>query len=727
MQYIQKNIFKILFVIATLFFAVQYVYAGPALTYSGLTFSSITLQATALSPNTEYDLEIYPTAPVGLNEGFQTFTADGSGVAMFTFSGLRENQNYRARLYLHDSETPLSFVDFYTPSEHLSYSGLSSTQVTIQANSTQPGSMYTFTVWKITDQANDIEQNVTANSTVTTSQFTNLEPGTTYTAKVYSFVQGGSSYSSYIDFTTPVQNNGGEPDTTPDNDGGEPDTTGGENDGEPDTTPTGGDGDSSGGENNDGGEEGVGNDIDNGPAFGDGVSLLTPNSGIANVPMISWNDQLAFRLRTQANDVTIFGFSLEDLQNGNFNPANFSLENLSNFDFNFIDALNLQNLLSGNIEIGDTNISGIEIQGVQFVYDFFYDISANINFNGRSYSKVTAYFGRYPEQLTKKVAEYTNVSGSLLIEGKIYNSNNNNENEVVKEPMFVGRSYYLGIYGEYDDNGTLRSETIAIKRLPEYVARPVDANRISVFWSAPPYMSINGNSVKFSLAGTIDSRNMVRDATTLKFGEGSYTFKNIGLYPASMGPDISFARTLENVYTNADTFTTLPLLPGKMYYAGIYEGEELVSFIQVGRTPTFLVSQDPETTPTGGGGDEGQDPLFNQDPFADLAQDLESGIVPCDGLNVECDYNKAIELIERGINFLFIMIIPIAAIAFAYAGFLLLFQGSSPEKRKQARDIFIKVFIGIVIVLAAWLIIKTILVSLGVDQENIWLDLSNTQ
>jgi len=506
-----------------------------------------------------------------------------------------------------------------------------------------------------------------------------------------------------------VNNGGGEPETTPPPGGGNvPETTppGGGN--PPETTPPGG------------------SPENTGPAFGDGTSQINLATAITNVPTMTWNDKLSFRLRTQTNDVTILGFSVQDLQNGNFNPANFSLQNLTDFQFDFIGALNLQNLLSGNMSFGDAQLPGIEIQGIQFVYDFFYDIQATMNLNGRTYSKVAVYFGRYPEQLTKKVAEYTNVSGSLTIEGKVYNENNNNETEVVKTPMFVGRPYFLGIYGEYDDNGVARSETIAIKRLPEYIARPIDGNRIDVNWSASPYMSITGNSVKFSFSGLVDSRNMTRENTTLKFGEGSYTFKNVAAYPANLGPDFPFQRVIENLYVDAATFTTLPIRPGKTYYAGMYEGDELVSFILAGRTPLFTQSTEPETTPEEDPETEGES-LFNADPFADLAQDLESGIVPCDGLNVECDYNKVITLIERGIKFIFIMIIPIAAIAFAYAGFLLLFQGSNPEKRKHARDILIKVLIGIAIVLAAWLIVKTILVSLGVDQSSIWLDLSNSQ
>lgn len=92
---------------------------------------------------------------------------------------------------------------------------------------------------------------------------------------------------------------------------------------------------------------------------------------------------------------------------------------------------------------------------------------------------------------------------------------------------------------------------------------------------------------------------------------------------------------------------------------------------------------------------------------------LEGGIVPdCEGFG--CTFNHLIQLVENGINFVILLMVPIAAVAFAYAGYLLLFSGGNPDKRRKARSVFIKVAIGIVVVLAAWIIVATILRTLGI-------------
>ncbi|PCI20188.1 hypothetical protein COB64_02660 [Candidatus Wolfebacteria bacterium] len=79
-----------------------------------------------------------------------------------------------------------------------------------------------------------------------------------------------------------------------------------------------------------------------------------------------------------------------------------------------------------------------------------------------------------------------------------------------------------------------------------------------------------------------------------------------------------------------------------------------------------------------------------------------------------CDFNFLLTLINNVIDFLlFNIAIPIAAIAFAYAGFILLSSGGAPDKRSKAKAIFINVLIGLVIALSAWLIVKAIFFGLG--------------
>jgi len=79
-----------------------------------------------------------------------------------------------------------------------------------------------------------------------------------------------------------------------------------------------------------------------------------------------------------------------------------------------------------------------------------------------------------------------------------------------------------------------------------------------------------------------------------------------------------------------------------------------------------------------------------------------------------CGINDLFKMINTIVNFmLFVLALPLAAIMFAYAGFLFMFSGVMPEQRSKAKGIFWNVFFGLVIAAAAWLIINTILSIIG--------------
>lgn len=111
-------------------------------------------------------------------------------------------------------------------------------------------------------------------------------------------------------------------------------------------------------------------------------------------------------------------------------------------------------------------------------------------------------------------------------------------------------------------------------------------------------------------------------------------------------------------------------------------------------------------------------------PFASSAFHIQghTSLVPScpsDG----CGWNEAMLLIKSVINFLlFYISLPFAAILFAYAGILHMTSGDNPGRRTQAWKVFKNVGIGLIIALAAWLIVSTILSVLGVGQEFILLE-----
>ncbi len=99
----------------------------------------------------------------------------------------------------------------------------------------------------------------------------------------------------------------------------------------------------------------------------------------------------------------------------------------------------------------------------------------------------------------------------------------------------------------------------------------------------------------------------------------------------------------------------------------------------------------------------------------------ESGLVPCgteygpDGkIANPCKFEHIFTLIKTVMDFIFKnIVLPLSAIMFAYAGFLLVTSGGETSKKEKAKKIFTNVAIGLIIVVAAWLIVNTVLSIVG--------------
>src|SRR3989344_1334669 len=73
-----------------------------------------------------------------------------------------------------------------------------------------------------------------------------------------------------------------------------------------------------------------------------------------------------------------------------------------------------------------------------------------------------------------------------------------------------------------------------------------------------------------------------------------------------------------------------------------------------------------------------------------------------------CNFTDFVFMVGGIINGTVMMISVYAAISFMYAGYAYLTSGGSQEAVGRAKSIFIKVFIGYMVVLTAWLMIYTI-------------------
>lgn len=101
----------------------------------------------------------------------------------------------------------------------------------------------------------------------------------------------------------------------------------------------------------------------------------------------------------------------------------------------------------------------------------------------------------------------------------------------------------------------------------------------------------------------------------------------------------------------------------------------------------------------------------------DNPQDPKFQLVPCDG--ADCDFNSLMTLINRVLNFIIYLSIPLAAISISYAGYLYISAFGDTGKIEEAHAIFGKVLWGFAFVLGGWLIVYSIMsLLLGPDFMN---------
>lgn len=96
-----------------------------------------------------------------------------------------------------------------------------------------------------------------------------------------------------------------------------------------------------------------------------------------------------------------------------------------------------------------------------------------------------------------------------------------------------------------------------------------------------------------------------------------------------------------------------------------------------------------------------------------------AGLVACEGPSSDrpCNYDSLVLTINKIIDFLLMISASIAAIMFAVAGFKYMTAQGEPGKLSEAKGIFKKVVIGLIIIFSAWLIVKYIFEIFEVDTD----------
>ena len=80
-----------------------------------------------------------------------------------------------------------------------------------------------------------------------------------------------------------------------------------------------------------------------------------------------------------------------------------------------------------------------------------------------------------------------------------------------------------------------------------------------------------------------------------------------------------------------------------------------------------------------------------------------------------CDFQAFLELVGKVFKYLVWISVPLATLGIGIGGFMMIFGGASESQVTRGKEIFWDSIIGFVIVVAAFIIVKTILVGLGVD------------
>lgn len=78
-----------------------------------------------------------------------------------------------------------------------------------------------------------------------------------------------------------------------------------------------------------------------------------------------------------------------------------------------------------------------------------------------------------------------------------------------------------------------------------------------------------------------------------------------------------------------------------------------------------------------------------------------------------CGWNELLQLANNLITFFFRFGAIVASLLIAYAGWLYITSGGDSSKVSQAKGMFIKILIGFIVMLSAYLVVKLILQVLG--------------
>ena len=96
----------------------------------------------------------------------------------------------------------------------------------------------------------------------------------------------------------------------------------------------------------------------------------------------------------------------------------------------------------------------------------------------------------------------------------------------------------------------------------------------------------------------------------------------------------------------------------------------------------------------------------------------DNGLVTCQG--PDCDACDLVNMVNGIINFIIVLLTVLATIVLVIAGFKMVTSGGNASAWQSAKESFFNIVIGFILVLAAWLIVDTILKALTGTGLEVW-------
>ena len=93
--------------------------------------------------------------------------------------------------------------------------------------------------------------------------------------------------------------------------------------------------------------------------------------------------------------------------------------------------------------------------------------------------------------------------------------------------------------------------------------------------------------------------------------------------------------------------------------------------------------------------------------FALPSQTMAAGLVTCSG--PDCTFCSLMQMVNSIIQWIFLIIIPVATLVVAFAGFKLIMSKGNGSALSEAKKLLTNAIIGLIIMFIAWTVIDTIL------------------